>query len=113
MNELFRMKCVGCRAGEPRLTAAEIRQLSSQVPEWRVRKVHGVPRIERTFAFKDFAEALAFANRVGLIAEEEGHHPVIITEWGKSTVAWWTHKIRGLHRNDFIMASKTDLIFLN
>ncbi|MEP0825876.1 MAG: 4a-hydroxytetrahydrobiopterin dehydratase, partial [Nitrososphaera sp.] len=65
---------------------------------------------EKSFAFKDFAEALAFTNRVGAIAEQEGHHPDILTEWGKVTVSWWTHKIKGLHKNDFIMAAKTDAL---
>ena len=60
---------------------------------------------------EDFAEALEFTNDVGAIAEEEGHHPAILTEWGRVTVTWWTHKIRGLHRNDFIMAAKTDQIY--
>ena len=68
----------------------------------------GIKRLERVFKFKDFAEALAFTNKVGQIAEEEGHHPSILTEWGRVTVTWWTHKIKGLHRNDFIMATKTD-----
>lgn len=68
----------------------------------------GVKRLERVFKFKDFTEALKFTDRVGKIAEEEGHHPSILTEWGKVTVTWWTHKLKGLHRNDFIMAAKTD-----
>ena len=66
--------------------------------------------MERTFKFKDFAEALSFTNKIGRIAEEEAHHPLILTEWGKVTVTWWTHKIKGLHHNDFIMAAKTDLL---
>jgi 4a-hydroxytetrahydrobiopterin dehydratase len=68
----------------------------------------GIKRLERTFKFKDFAQALAFTNKVGELAESEGHHPAILTEWGKVTVAWWTHKIKGLHQNDFAMAAKTD-----
>ena len=71
----------------------------------------GLKRLERSFDFQDFAEALAFTNRVGQIAEEEGHHPDILTEWGKVTVSWWTHKIGGLHKNDFIMAAKTDSLY--
>ena len=64
--------------------------------------------LERLFHFPSFADALAFTNRVGAIAEDEGHHPALLTEWGQVTVTWWTHKIRGLHRNDFIMAAKTE-----
>jgi len=87
---------------------AELRQ---EVPAWAVVEREGVPRLERTFSFRNFAEALRFTNRVGELAEEEGHHPALLTEWGKVTVAWWTHKIRGLHRNDFVMAAKTDRLY--
>jgi 4a-hydroxytetrahydrobiopterin dehydratase len=72
----------------------------------------GIKRLERSFLFDDFAQALAFTNKVGQIAEEEGHHPDILTEWGRVTVSWWTHKIGGLHKNDFIMAAKTDNLVL-
>ncbi len=103
------MKCTACRGGEPTLTDAEIADLHQQVPEWSVvERGDGIKRLERAFKFKNFAGALAFTNRVGKIAEDEGHHPAILTEWGKATVTWWTHKIKGLHQNDFIMAAKTD-----
>jgi 4a-hydroxytetrahydrobiopterin dehydratase len=105
------MKCVPCRGGEPPLTKAEIEELKSQVPEWEIVEVENVPRLMRTFKFKNFARALAFTNQVGEIAEEEDHHPSLLTEWGKVTVTWWTHKINGLHQNDFIMASKTDALY--
>jgi 4a-hydroxytetrahydrobiopterin dehydratase len=72
--------------------------------------VDGLKRLERVFKFKNFAEALAFTNEIGRIAEAEDHHPLIITEYGQVTVNWWTHKIKGLHRNDFIVAAKTDKI---
>ena len=68
----------------------------------------GIRRLERVFRLKDFAQALEFTNKVGALAEAEGHHPALLTQWGSVTVTWWTHKIRGLHRNDFIMAAKTD-----
>jgi 4a-hydroxytetrahydrobiopterin dehydratase len=90
------------------VTAAEIEALGSQIPEWRVVEREGVPRLERVFVFADFARALAFTNEVGALAEAAGHHPAITTEWGRVTVGWWTHAIAGLHRNDFIMAAKTD-----
>ncbi len=106
------MKCTACRGGEPTLTDAEIAYLHPQVPEWSVvERGDGIKRLERAFKFKNFAEALAFTNRVGKIAEDEGHHTAILTEWGKVTVTWWTHKIKGLHQNDFIMAAKTDRAF--
>ena len=79
-----------------------------QVPEWELVEEDGVKRLQRTFKFRDFVAALDFTNRVGEIAEEEGHHPVITLTWGGATVTWYTHKISGLHENDFIMAAKTD-----
>ena len=107
-QELAQTKCVACRTGEPTVTAEEIALFQHQVIGWTIVERNGIDRLERVFKFKDFAEALAFTNKVGQIAEEEGHHPSILTEWGRVTVTWWTHKIKGLHRNDFIMAAKTD-----
>jgi len=104
-------KCVACRRDAPTVTDAEIAELHPQVPEWELVEVEGVKRLRREFAFEDFAQALAFTDAVGALAEEEGHHPALLTEWGRVTVSWWTHKIRGLHRNDFIMAAKTDRAF--
>jgi 4a-hydroxytetrahydrobiopterin dehydratase len=105
---LSQEKCVACHADAPKATAEEIAEWMPQVAAWRIDEVDNVPRLVRTFAFPDFAGALAFANRVGALAEAEGHHPALLVEWGKVTVSWWTHKIRGLHRNDFVMAAKTD-----
>jgi 4a-hydroxytetrahydrobiopterin dehydratase len=75
---------------------------------WSIVERDGIKRIERSFKFKNFEETLLFTNKIGKMAEEEGHHPSILTEWGRVTVTWWTHKINGLHRNDFIMAAKSD-----
>jgi 4a-hydroxytetrahydrobiopterin dehydratase len=111
MPDLHRMKCVACRKGEPALTDDEIHQLRPQIPEWQVREVDGLKRLERVFKFKNFAQALEFTNKVGVIAEEQDHHPLIITEWGKVTLQWWTHILGGLHKNDFIMAARTDEIY--
>jgi 4a-hydroxytetrahydrobiopterin dehydratase len=102
------MKCTACRGDEPTLTDAEIDELRPQVPEWQVVEREGVKRLERAFGFENFAQALAFTGRVGEQAEEEGHHPTLLTEWGRVTVTWWTHKIGRLHQNDFIMAARTD-----
>lgn len=107
MNTLTEMKCVACRRGAPTVTDEEMEALRPQVPEWEVVERDGIKRLERVFTFSDFASALDFTNKVGAIAEEEGHHPALLTEWGKVTVTWWTHKIRGLHHNDFIMAAQT------
>lgn len=111
MINLAAGKCVACRAGEPTLTDDEIVQLQPQLPDWQVKEVEGMKRLERVFKFKNFAQALEFTNKIGAIAEEENHHPLIITEWGRVTVDWWTHKIGGLHKNDFIMAAKTDELY--
>ena len=110
MSQLTLDRCAACEAGAPRVSDAEAAELMRQIPEWKRVEREGVPRLERAFKFKDFMQALAFTNLVGEIAEEEGHHPAILTEWGKVTVGWWTHSIRGLHKNDFIMAAKTDAL---
>lgn len=108
MEDLNQMRCAACRRDAPRVTDAEIAELKPQIPDWRLIERDGIPRLERAFVFDNFAAALAFTNKVGALAEAEGHHPALLTEWGRVTVTWWTHKIRGLHRNDFIMAAKTD-----
>jgi 4a-hydroxytetrahydrobiopterin dehydratase len=83
------------------------------LPDWRIVIRDGVEQLERAFTFKDFAQALAFTNRVGAIAEEENHHPALLTEWGKVTVTWWTHEIGGLHTLDFELAARTDRQYTN
>jgi 4a-hydroxytetrahydrobiopterin dehydratase len=108
MNALTKMKCVPCREGAPRPSDQEVAEYCLLIPKWKLIKLDGVCRLQRVFLFVDFAEALAFTNRVGALAEAEDHHPAILTEWGKVTVSWWTHKIHGLHHNDFIMAAKTE-----
>ena len=108
MSTLTNEKCTACRRDAPRVTEAEIAELRPQIPEWALVEREGIQRLERSFRFTNFADALNFTNRVGALAEEEGHHPAILTEWGRVTVTLWTHKIRGLHRNDFIMAAKLD-----
>jgi 4a-hydroxytetrahydrobiopterin dehydratase len=111
MTELAKDGCEPCRKGAPKVTDDEANALLREVPEWRIEERDGEKRLERVFSFPDFVSALAFTNRVGAIAEEEGHHPALLTEWGRVTVGWWTHKIGGLHRNDFVMAAKTDAAF--
>jgi 4a-hydroxytetrahydrobiopterin dehydratase len=111
MPDLQQMKCVACRAGEPTVTGDELKVLHPQIPDWQVKEVEGVKRLERIFKFKNFVQALEFTKKVGAIAEEENHHPLLITEYGRVTVDWWTHVIKGLHKNDFIMAAKTDELF--
>ncbi len=111
MDSLIKMRCVACRADSPRATGAEIGEWKPQIPDWNMVQVDGIPRLERTFTFKNFRQALTFTDKVGDLAEAEGHHPRIVTEYGKVSVMWWTHAIRGLHRNDFIMSAKTDEVY--
>jgi 4a-hydroxytetrahydrobiopterin dehydratase len=110
MNTLSAERCVACRRDSPRVTDTEIAELTRAVSDWQLLERDGIARLERVFHFPSFADALAFTNRIGALAEAEGHHPALLTEWGRVTVTWWTHKIRGLHRNDFIMAAKTDVL---
>jgi 4a-hydroxytetrahydrobiopterin dehydratase len=104
-------KCVACRADAPVVTHEDIRELKPEITEWAMIEEDGIPKLDRAFTFSNFAGALQFTNAVGELAEEERHHPRIVTEWGRVRVTWWTHKIRNLHRNDFIMAAKTDGLY--
>jgi 4a-hydroxytetrahydrobiopterin dehydratase len=108
MEQLSKRKCEACRVGAPLVTEEEIKTLMPKIPEWKMIQEEGMNRLRRVFDCQGFEAALSLTNKVGAIAEEEGHHPAILTEWGKVTVTWWTHKIKGLHVNDFIMAAKTD-----
>lgn len=110
MKELANLHCSPVSATTPRLSAAEILQLKAKLPGWETHTKRGELRLEKSYQFDDFAQALSFTDRVGNLANEENHHPAILTEWGKVTVTWWTHKIKGLHKNDFIMAAKTEQV---
>lgn len=110
MSNLTEQACEACSSDAPKLSPAEQNELLQQLPSWTLVERNGEEQLERLFKLKNFAEALAFANRVGELAESENHHPAILVEYGKVTVNWWTHKIGGLHRNDFIMAARTDAL---
>jgi 4a-hydroxytetrahydrobiopterin dehydratase len=110
MTELTEKTCVACRIGAPLATEEEIKSFMPQIPEWEIINVDGVNQLTRIFKFKDFTQAMQFTNLVGNLAESENHHPAILTEWGRVKVSWWSHKIKGLHVNDFVMAAKTDLL---
>ncbi len=111
MSELVVKTCVPCHGGAPQATADEIASYRRQIPDWEIFEEEGVHKLRRTFEFPDFASALSFTDAVGAAAEDQGHHPVLITTWGKTTVVWWTHAIHGLHENDFIMAARTDALY--
>ncbi|MGY0220023.1 4a-hydroxytetrahydrobiopterin dehydratase [Endozoicomonadaceae bacterium StTr2] len=108
MSELSQEKCGPCKSGAPQVSPEEMQQLMSMVKDWNVEEREGILQLEKRYKFRNFRQALEFTNRVGELAEAAGHHPALLTEWGKVTVTWWTHSIRGLHRNDFIMAARTD-----
>ncbi len=110
MNVLKDQKCEACRVDAPRVTEDEMNRLKVEIPDWSIIEEGGIKKLQRSFAFCDFMDALNFTHRVGIAADHEDHHPRITTEWGEVTVTWWTHKIKGLHQNDFIMAAKTDAL---
>lgn len=102
-------QCVPCRGGVPPLESAKVQELLGQLEQgWAL---NGDGHIERLYEFKDFAEALDFVNKVGAIAEQEGHHPDLYLAWGRCKVEIWTHKIRGLTESDFYLAAKADRVF--
>lgn len=105
MSELSSKQCVPCRGGVPPLGGEEIQRLLAQLNGWEVVREH---HLKKNYSFSNFAEALAFVNRVGALAEEQGHHPDICFGWGKVEVTIWTHKIDGLTDSDFILAAKID-----
>jgi len=111
MSEFSKLKCEACRAGAPLVTAEELNEFLSAHSSWTLTDFEGVSIIQKTFKFGNFVDALAFTNTVGDIAEKESHHPALLTEWGKVTVKWWTHKISGLHLNDLIMGARTDELY--
>ena len=105
MSSLASKTCVPCRGGVPPLKGKELAAIHQQVQQWKVVNEH---HITRSFTFPDFKQALDFVNRVGAVAEAQGHHPDILLAWGKAEITLWTHKIDGLTESDFIMAAKID-----
>lgn len=108
---LVEQSCEICDKNSPKVTLAELQVYKKEIPDWRIIELDGILRLERTYTFLNFVKALAFTNKVGELAETQGHHPAILLEWGRANVSWWTHSIGGLHKNDFIMAVKTDALF--
>jgi len=110
MTELNQQNCQACRADAPQVSDEELTLLVNQIPDWAVEVRDNIMQLERVFKFKNFKQAIAFTNRVADMAEIEGHHPALLTEWGKVTITWWSHSIKGLHKNDFVCAAKTDVL---
>ena len=111
MTQLYEMTCEAVRKDTKPASEEEVQSYLPQVPEWEIITVDGIQRLQRVFKFKNFVSALAFSNQVGEMAEAEDHHPALLTEWGRVTVTWWTHAAKGLHKNDFITAAKTDQFY--
>jgi 4a-hydroxytetrahydrobiopterin dehydratase len=110
VSELKEMRCEACAPGSPPASAEERERFGAEIPEWEITEEDGQERLRRVFRFPEYPAAVEFTRRVAEIAEQEGHHPAILLEWGRVTVSWWTHAIGGLHRNDFIMAARTDAL---
>lgn len=110
MSSLANESCSACKPGAPRVEGSEQQPLLQQLPGWQIIAPEGIEQLRKAFTFKNFDDALDFAIAVGELAEGANHHPAILIEWGRATVSWWTHTIGGLHRNDFIMAAKTDYL---
>ncbi len=109
-EQLYKRRCEPCGLGAPVVTKEEANQLLPAVPAWKREFHDGVEKLIREFHFVEFKDAFNFTYKIANLADREDHHPGILTEWGKVTVYWWTHRINGLHVNDFIMAAKTDMI---
>lgn len=110
MENLGALKCEVCKVGVLPVTEAQIGEFKLKIPEWNIIEENNIKKLVREFRFNNFKETLVLVNEIGKLAEEQEHHPKMFVEYNRLTVWWWTHKIKGLHRNDFIMAAKTDNI---
>ncbi|NTU58094.1 MAG: 4a-hydroxytetrahydrobiopterin dehydratase [Chlorobiaceae bacterium] len=108
MTDLHNRHCVACSGAEAPMAEDELQRQLQYLNGWNIVEDGGTRKLVKVFTFSDFNKAIGFSVEVGKLAESEGHHPAILTEWGKVTVSWWTHASGGIHLNDLIMASKTD-----
>jgi 4a-hydroxytetrahydrobiopterin dehydratase len=110
MNNLENQECEACLIDAPHVSDEELNAFRKQFPDWHLIKEQGVSKLKKVYSFSNFVDALGFANSVGDLAETHGHHPDLLVEWGKCTVTWWSHEMRGLHLNDLRLAAKTNRI---
>lgn len=111
MTDLHLQQCEACHAQAPKVSDAELAELLRAIPDWQAISDNQILKLQRAYSFKQYNDAMAFANRVAELADQIGHHPDLLVQWGKTTVTWWTHKIGGLHKTDFIMAAKSDKLY--
>ena len=107
MSDLSSSTCEACRIDAPKVSDDEANTLLNEIDNWDL-IYEEVKQLKKTFSFSSYKESVDFSNKIAKMADREDHHPTIILEWGKVTVLWWSHKIKGLHKNDFICAAKTD-----
>ena len=110
-ESLIKQRCEACQADAPKVSDEELATLIKEIPSWAPIIRDNIMMLERTYSLGNYENAVKFTNLVAELAETEDHHPALLLEWGKVTVTWWSHKIKGLHRNDFICAAKTDQLF--
>jgi 4a-hydroxytetrahydrobiopterin dehydratase len=110
VNDLSSQSCEACQIDAPKVPQDQIQILLSEIKGWVLieEPINKINKIKKIFSFKNYKDSVDFSNKVASLADDEDHHPQIILEWGKVTVIWWSHKIEGLHKNDFICAAKTD-----
>ncbi len=111
MTELNQRHCEACTADATIFSEQQALQLLPQLPEWQIVERDQIPRLWRRYRFSNFVDALAFTNRVAEMAEQQGHHPDLLTSWGSVEVHWWSHKLKGLHNNDFVCAARSDQLY--
>lgn len=108
MTDLADEHCEACRLDAPKLSSEALTQLLPEIPDWNVIEDNGVKQLQKIIKTRNFVDAMTLANKIGDLAEAHQHHPAILVEWGQLTIRWWSHKIKGLHKNDVILAAKTD-----
>lgn len=111
MSELANEQCSACKVGAPTVDTDEARQLLLEIPDWAIVTIKDIALLRREYKFNNFISAQAYVNSVAAMAEERQHHPEITFGWGYARLTWYTHKIKGLHRNDFVCAAKSDQLF--